>query len=270
MVAGVRKPCRSKPLKIGFISVWWGARVHSTLLCGLLTLVAAGPPPSGRIILPGLGATPQREMVKPEGMPWSAVAKINMVEVGSCTGVLIAPTVMLTAGHCMFDQRTRHFIRPSQIHVLLGYNQGEYTTHVVVSRYRLADGYIPRLDRKASSADVAILEFDKPVSASVVPLSEGDAVPGQAIMLGGYAQDRSQVVLADTGCVVRDLVTVGPGELLEHDCAATHGTSGGPVFSRGADGRWRVVGVNVAARPDALGGAAIPASFIRSVMKRQP
>ena len=62
-------------------------------------------------------------------------------------------------------------------------------------------------------------------------------------MLGGYNQDRAEVIEADTACHV---VTAGPA-LLVHDCAGTRGTSGGPVLMRGPDGVWRVAGMQVGA-----------------------
>ncbi len=228
---------------------------------------APSPEFSDRIILPGLGATPHRTSVNTNELPWSAVAKINMAGVGSCTGVLIGPTTMLTAAHCMVDHRAGRMISPGQIHVLLGYDRGAYTKHVIADRYRVPKGYDPEHFNGTSFSDMAVIRFSEPVSATVVPLAEGDAGPGRDIMLGGYGQDRPEAVLADANCFVQSLVQDYGGDLvLTHNCAATRGTSGGPVFARGADGSWRLMGLNVTARTDSVGGGAVPASAIRAFL----
>ena len=227
----------------------------------------AAPVIGGRVILPGLGTAPRRTPVNSAELPWSAVAKINMTGVGSCTGVLIGPTTMLTAAHCMVDHRVGRFVSPGQVHILLGYDRGQFTTHATVARYHVPPSYDPTQVFGTSFSDVAVLRFDQPISASVVPLAEGDAGPGRALMLGGYGQDRPEVILADANCIVQSLIPDRRGNLvLAHTCAATRGTSGGPVFARSGDGTWRLMGLNVTARTEGQGGGAVPASSIRAFL----
>ncbi len=186
-----------------------------------------------------------------------------MENVGHCTGVLVAPTMMLTAAHCMVDRRTKRFIGAGQIHALLGYDRGSYTKHAIATGYQLAATYRPGQPGDPFQ-DIAVLHFDAAVGASAIPLAAEDARPGQAVMLGGYGQDRPEAILADDHCTVTAHTDGAPALL--HDCAATSGTSGGPVFARGDDGKWQLVGVNVAAFQDHRGGAAIPASIIRTLL----
>lgn len=97
--------------------------------------------------------------------------------------------------------------------------------------------YDPAQTNKTLFSDIAILGFDQLVSANTVLLAESDAGPGRALMLGGYGQDRPEALLADANCIVQSLIPDRHGNLvLTHNCAATRGTSGGPVFARGADG----------------------------------
>ena len=82
-------------------------------------------------------------------------------------------------------------------------------------------------------------------------------------MLGGYEQDRSHVMLADTRCSIVDIVHDPAGRvLLHHSCAATRGVSGAPLLVRTGEGRWIVAGVATLAAPSVSGGYAVPVATI--------
>jgi protease YdgD len=78
-----------------------------------------------------------------------------------------------------------------------------------------------------------------------------------AVALGGYNQDRAELLMADPDCHI-GIVTRRPGgTLLLHDCSATRGTSGGPLLTREGEG-WSVIGVNIAAGELANVALAVP------------
>ena len=90
-------------------------------------------------------------------------------------------------------------------------------------------------------------------------------------MLGGYGQDRAEVVLVDTACFsagYADGETQWP--VLVHTCAGTRGTSGAPVLARDRTGMWRVVGVQATGRVDGVGGTAVPAAAVRALLHEAP
>ena len=209
-------------------------------------------------MLPGLGNAPHRVSVDLAAPPWSAVARLQVPGVSRCTAVFITDRVAVTAAHCLYGRRLGHFVPPGSVHVLLGYDAGRFVRHEVAVSYRIAPGYDPQ-ETGGAAADVALVVFAAPV-ARAVPLLDPDPAPGTAVTVGGYGQDRAEQVLADPSCRV-----IAAGPLLTHDCAATRGTSGGPVFTRTPDG-WRLAGIEIAARRDGIGGVAVPASAIKALL----
>jgi len=71
----------------------------------------------------------------------------------------------------------------------------------------------------------------------------GEPLPEGALMTAGFPHSRRQQpgITIETGCKARDH---GPAAgLVGIDCAFENGMSGGPVWEKGTDGRWRVVGL---------------------------
>lgn len=54
----------------------------------------------------------------------STYPQLNNSVGGSCTGVVIDRTRILTAAHCLFNRRTARFLPASALHFLLGYERG--------------------------------------------------------------------------------------------------------------------------------------------------
>ncbi len=118
-----------------------------------------------------------------------------------------------------------------------------------------------------ADADWAVLTLDAPLGTAdrVLPLLRELPAPGTPAMLGGYEQDRAQIILADTACtVVGPVRDPGGHVLLRHSCAGTSGVSGAPLLARMPDGNWAVVGVASTAGVGASGGYAVPVATITS------
>lgn len=191
-------------------------------------------------------AADRRVPVDPNAPPWNAVAKVQSNIGGHCSGVLIAPSVVLTAAHCLYNPRTRAMLQPLSLHVLFGYERGQYRWHRLVTRFTLGAGFDGKRGGPQAS-DWARLELAAPVSLPPLPLQGHAAAEGTAAALAGYNQDRSQLLLADLRCNVLRVVAIpGGGAFLVHDCEGTRGTSGGPLLVRNGAG-WAVVAIAIGA-----------------------
>jgi protease YdgD len=189
-------------------------------------------------------AADRRVPVDANAPPWNAVAKVQTNIGEHCSGVLIAPSVVLTAAHCLYNPHTRALLQPVSLHVLFGYQRAQYRWHRTVSRITVGPDFNGTRG-PAQPSDWARLELAEPVPVTPLPIVDGGG-PGMAVALAGYNQDRSQLLMADLGCRVLRVAALPGARFLFHDCAATRGTSGAPLLTWRADG-WAVIGVNIAA-----------------------
>lgn len=220
----------------------------------------------GATPLPGLGAHDPRQPVDATARPWSALARLQIPGAARCTAVLVGPRLALTAAHCLYLRRAGHFAPPGSVHLLMAYDQGRFTRHAVATTYRLAPGYDPRATPPAFGADAALITLDHPIS-SEPPLPLTAATPATRLTLGGYNQDRAEIIEADPACTLLATGRDRAGHpVLEHDCSATRGTSGAPLLWRDARGNWAIAGLQVAAAEGHARGLAVPVPMLQRLL----
>ncbi|RMD47366.1 MAG: S1 family peptidase [Alphaproteobacteria bacterium] len=194
--------------------------------------------------------------------PWTAVGRLNLGRSGFCTGALVAPDLVLTAAHCMFDRRSGGMIDPGQIEFLAGWRGGHAVAKRRARRIAVHPAYrydaSDRLERV--SVDLALVELERPIrNAAVLPFRTHESPePGDEVEIVSYTRDRAETPSLQDHCTVlgRD------PRILVLNCEVSFGASGAPIFvmRRGepmiasvvsAKARWR-------GRPVALGAALGP------------
>ncbi len=220
---------------------------------------AAAPNP----LLPGVGAQDQRVEVDGNSRPWSALVRLQIPGVSRCTAVLVAPHLALTAAHCLYSRRLGRFAPAASVHLLSHYASGDFTAHSVAASFRIAAGYDPARAQTPQPDDAALLRLATPMQADTLALAEAEPPAGTAAMLGGYSQDRSEIISADRACHVASVLGQAG---LRHDCTATRGTSGAPMLVQDRDGTWRIVGIAVGAASGRNGGLAVGLAVLRSLL----
>lgn len=159
--------------------------VALAILLALADSLVPGTAAARDAVVPAVGET-----VDATAAPWSSIGRVNNSLGGNCTGVLVAPDRLLTAAHCVFNDRTGRYLRPESMHVLLGFARGDYVFHGRAVAYRVADGFRPGAGTVGS--DYAVLMLAEPAPASIVPLwlARAPATDGTRVVAVGYGRGR--------------------------------------------------------------------------------
>lgn len=188
--------------------------------------------------------------------PFSAVVRVNLETGGHCTGFAIDREHVLTAAHCLWLQRPRNWIRPTSLHILAGYDRGNYRQHLRVRSYAVAARYAPGAGNSAQPHDWALLTLEGAFSGATLPLANRPPRRQGTYAMAGYASTRRHRLTRRVACMIREM---GAGVFL-HGCPSAKGESGAPMIGF-EDGRRVAFGLHVASSRSA--GLAVMAHTIR-------
>jgi protease YdgD len=173
---------------------------------------------------------------------WEGVGRLDIEGKGFCTGALIAPDLVITAAHCMYDKADGAPIDPSRIEFLAGLRGGRPEASRSVRNAVVHPSYAHTGVATADLVrfDVALLQLSHPIRSShVQPFAVSTSLhSGTEIGVVSYAQDRADAPSLQEICNV-----LGQQDgILIIDCDVDFGASGAPIF-RTENGVPRLVSV---------------------------
>lgn len=161
---------------------------------------------------------------------WQAVGRINVGDSGFCTGTLIAPDLVLTAAHCVFDLDGRGLVNPGEVEFLAGWRAGRASAtrrarHLVVHQNYVFKG-LDNIDTVGS--DIALIQLERPIQTSLItPFKPArERLTNHNLQVVSYAKNRADAPSLQRSCQVlaRD------PNIMVTSCHVEAGASGAPVF----------------------------------------
>ena len=211
---------------------------------------------SALALLAGLTASPAEAVVRgqvtrdPNGLRQSVVrVESSLGEL--CSGVLIAPDLVLTAAHCVVDRASYRVVAVDR-----AFRPRTTRTVAVAVHPTFVPGTTPRTQ---PGTDLALLRLERPMGPDFTPLDPrraGRVGTGEAVTLAGFGivaegQRRSARTLRQTQLValgslqVANKVTVVADTerlALSTGAGACRGDSGGPIL-RASGAGYQLVGI---------------------------
>ena len=165
------------------------------------------------------------------GLLWSAVGRLVFgVDRGFCTASLIAPDVILTAAHCLFNEKTGRRHKLGGFEFQAGWRNGR------AEAYRKIRAAFPHPQYKFKSQDmigkvgfdIALVILDHPIQNSQIRPFSIDTLPSRReyVTVVSYAKGRKDVPSVQSVCSVR----AEQQGILVFTCDVDYGASGSPVF----------------------------------------
>ncbi len=166
-----------------------------------------------------------------EAEAWEAVGRLDIAGKGFCTATLIAPDLVLTTAHCLFDRDTGAPVDSARLAFHAGFRNGLSAASREVRRAMVHPAY--RFEPAAGAAhsrdDIALVELAQPIRDPGVPPFEtaAEVGPGAQVSVVSYAVGRSEIPALQDAC---DVLGRERGVFVL-TCEVDFGSSGAPIFA---------------------------------------
>ncbi len=257
------------------------ARVLSLILLAVAMVVTSSADAQQRRKVGIPKKADDRVIADSRSYPWTAVGRLNRAGGrGHCTATIVAPKVVLTAAHCLWDKRQWAAIAPDKVHFVAGWQRGEYLFHSIATAVHVSPRWKAEKANTLGGAQhdwaIVILENDPSPTTGVIKVAPFNRKnfwnyreAKVKFTQGGYSGDRGHVLTMHEGCPLWGFVK-GPN-LAIHNCDVVPGDSGSPIIFKDAKTeQYWLVGIHVVHTPSRVVGSgyAVPSmTFINSVKK---
>ena len=196
---------------------------------------------------PGIIGDDNRVAIGSDAPPWNSIGHVNIdsySRVIKCSGILVAPNVVMTAAHCVIDARTHSAFPAHRIHFLQNVHGSRIARHAKAeclrfpSNYQASSGDAQGSPPKRQDSlqllarDVVAIVLSDPLAVDPMPfLDAQDVSPGLGLVHASYPADRRYRLMADLQCHLLSVVR----HLWLTDCDTHPASSGGPIFARVGD-----------------------------------
>jgi len=134
--------------------------------------------------------------------PWSGYVRVTTNTGTSCTGALVGRSTVVTAAHCLYNRRTRAMLSAVSLHVLFGYDRGEFRLHSLVDQVVTDPAFVPGEARSANVVrDWAVLHITTAAPASAAILAQVAPETRVLVAIGLAAE---QIYCSATGDLCHD------------------------------------------------------------------
>jgi secreted trypsin-like serine protease len=204
----------------------------------------------------------------------------------ACSGSVVAPRVILTAGHCVEDLESSSLVEPNLVGVATGVSNLKHIPADKISTVERVLVY-PHFDPSQLHGDAGLLILKTPVSAPPIALATGaDAglyEPGTELTIAGWGLDKqgaeeipnqlqaATVPVEESSRCAKGIRRIYPFldpslqvctiDAPQFKITPCHGDSGGPAIATRADGS--MVEVGVTSMGDATCKPTSPAVYTR-------
>lgn len=173
---------------------------------------------------------------------WEAVGRLNIGGNAMCTASLIAPDLVLTAAHCMYDVRNGRAVNPRSVNFEAGLNGRHAKASRRVVKAAVHPGYRHgQTGQFQTGTDIAVLRLESPISPGMIRPLVLAASPerGARVDVMSYSHRNATSPRLQTACQV---LAARQGSLIT-SCRVDYGASGAPVLQSRPGGVPRLVSV---------------------------
>jgi protease YdgD len=196
------------------------------------------------------------ELADPSQLPARAVGRLETQGGYLCTATLVADDVILTAAHCVMDDKGRH-LKPLVFNA--GIDHGDSVATAGILAVRVDPAYDPAhqfdgntIDNPAFGRDWALLQLDAPIGRQAGVIEVFAATRSELDrMVRDFNTDVIQIGYGGQGGRRPKLRhNCGPADVLDAryyttQCGLAKGDSGSPLLLHD-DGKYRIIGINYA------------------------